>query len=198
MTEPGLRARKMARTRKTIADAALAAFMAQGYGATRLEEIAEAAGVHKRTLLRYFPTKTHLVLYRQHAALETFETALAGRGERAVVDVWQDHVIAHSRKLVNEGAAANIGKIAALEPSVRQAALELRQQYQRLISRALHQEAGGGKDSLIWSKVVAAALVGGNYAVGDWIMREEAYGEFEVAESEVLRLVREGFFPRKG
>lgn len=197
MSELGVRARKMAQTRGKIAEAALAAFMAHGYGATRLEEIADAAGVHKRTLLRYFPTKTHLVLYRQHAALEEFQAALAQRGDRAVVDVWQDHVIAHSRRLIEKGAASNIGKIAALEPSVRQAALELRQQYQRLISRALHLEAGSGKDSLIWSKVVAAALVGGNYAIGDWIMREEAYGEFEVAESEVLRLVREGFFPRK-
>jgi len=192
MNEPGLRARKRLRTRNQIAEAALAAFMAKGYDATTLEEIAETAEVHKRTLLRYFPTKTHLVLYRQHAAFEQFQAALAERGDTPVIDVWQGHVVEHSRALMKRGPAANIGRLAMNEPAVRQAVLDIRQQYLRAVARALDEEAGGSLQGRVRSRVVAAALVGGNYAVADMVMREEAYADLEAAELEVIRLVREG------
>ncbi len=198
MSEPGLRARKMARTRNQIAEAALAAFMARGYDATTLEEIAEAAEVHKRTLLRYFPTKTHLVLHRQHAAYAQFQAALAGRGDTPVIDVWQSHVVEHARALTLRGPAANIGRLAMKEPAVRQAVLDIRQQYQRAVARALdeetalNEEAGGSGDGRIWSRVVAAALIGGNYAVADMILRDDDYTDLERAELQVIRLVREG------
>ncbi len=166
--------------------------MARGYDATTLEEIAEAAQVHKRTLLRYFPTKTHLVLYRQHDAFDEFQTALAERGAAPVIDVWQKHVIEHSRALMKRGAAANIGRLAMSEPAVRQAVLDIRQQYNRALARALEEETGGSPDRRIWARVVASALVGGNYAVADMIMRDEAYADLEAAELEVIQRVREG------
>lgn len=194
MSDMGLRARKRARTRDQIADAALTAFLARGYDATTLEEIAAAAEVHKRTLLRYFPTKAHLVLYRQHAAFAQFQALLAARGTTPVIDVWEAHVVEHAQALMKRGAAANIGRLAMTEPAVRQAVLDIRQQYLRAVARALEQEAGGER---VWARVAAAALVGGNFAVADMIMRDETYADLEGAEREVIRLVREGLPPRR-
>lgn len=59
---PGLRERKKARTRAEIREQALRLFLEQGYEATTVQQIAEAAEVSLSTLFRYFPTKAQLVL----------------------------------------------------------------------------------------------------------------------------------------
>lgn len=58
----GLRERKKVRTRAAIQHEALRLFRDQGYEATTVEQIAEAAEVSPSTLFRYFPTKESLVL----------------------------------------------------------------------------------------------------------------------------------------
>ncbi|MFD9887843.1 TetR/AcrR family transcriptional regulator [Amycolatopsis sp. NPDC059027] len=65
MSEPvGLRARKRERTRRAISDAAIAMFLADGFDAVSVADVAAAAEVSKPTLFRYFPTKEDLVLDR--------------------------------------------------------------------------------------------------------------------------------------
>jgi len=58
---PGLRERKKADTRAAIQRHAVRLFREQGYDATSVEQIADAAGVSHRTVFRYFPTKESLV-----------------------------------------------------------------------------------------------------------------------------------------
>ncbi|WP_127507376.1 TetR family transcriptional regulator [Actinoplanes solisilvae] len=58
----GLRERKKAKTRAAIRDAAMRMFVEQGYAATTVEQIAEAAEVSPSTFFRYFPTKEDVVL----------------------------------------------------------------------------------------------------------------------------------------
>ncbi|MEV4177319.1 TetR family transcriptional regulator [Nonomuraea sp. NPDC049709] len=62
---PGLRERKKAKTRASIQKEALRLFREQGYSATTVEQIAEAAEVAPSTVFRYFATKEELVMVDQ-------------------------------------------------------------------------------------------------------------------------------------
>ena len=58
----GRRERKKARTRAAIRHHAMRLFREQGFQATTVEQIAEAADVSQSTFFRYFPTKEAVVL----------------------------------------------------------------------------------------------------------------------------------------
>jgi AcrR family transcriptional regulator len=65
MTEPtGLRERKKARARETIAATAIRLFLESGFDQVSITDIAREAEVARRTLFHYFPTKEDLVLQR--------------------------------------------------------------------------------------------------------------------------------------
>ena len=62
MAESGLRQRQRLRTHQAIQDAATRLFLASGFQAVGVDEIAAAADVSKRTLFKYFPSKEDLVI----------------------------------------------------------------------------------------------------------------------------------------
>lgn len=57
-----LRQRKRVATEQAIVDAAMTLFARDGYAGTTVDDIASAAGVGRRTLFRYFPTKEDILL----------------------------------------------------------------------------------------------------------------------------------------
>lgn len=61
ITPSGLRERKRAETHARIQAEAMRLFLSQGFEATTLDEIAEAAGVSRRSLFHYFDSKEEIV-----------------------------------------------------------------------------------------------------------------------------------------
>jgi len=90
----GLRERKKARTRAAIREHALRLFREQGYHATTVEQIAEAAEVSPSTFFRYFPTKEDVVLQDDFDILGTqvFEAQPAGMSPIAAFRVAAEQV----------------------------------------------------------------------------------------------------------
>jgi AcrR family transcriptional regulator len=64
-----LRERKKLKTRRSIQEHALRLFREQGYEATTVEQIAEAAEVSPSTFFRYYPTKEDTVLTDEYDPL---------------------------------------------------------------------------------------------------------------------------------
>ena len=77
--EGGLRARNRAATEQAIVDAAMTLFARRGYAATTVDDIAAAAGVGRRTLFRYFPTKDDILLDPRRLDREGLLAALRER-----------------------------------------------------------------------------------------------------------------------
>jgi AcrR family transcriptional regulator len=90
--------------RALIVEAAGRLFGERGYDATRLDEVAAAAGVTKPVLYRHFDSKADLylaLLERHRADLSGFVAAMPAEGSteerlRAVLDIWLDYVRTHS------------------------------------------------------------------------------------------------------
>ncbi|MFG2955979.1 TetR/AcrR family transcriptional regulator [Streptomyces sp. NPDC048291] len=64
MGDMGLRERKRRRMYEDVSDVAVRLFLAKGFDAVSVAEVAAAAGISKPTLFRYFPAKEDLVLHR--------------------------------------------------------------------------------------------------------------------------------------
>jgi AcrR family transcriptional regulator len=79
--QEGKRSRRKEARPAEIVSAALSLFADRGFGATKLEDVAKAAGIAKGTLYLYFPTKEDLfrAVVRQELlpTLERIETAVA-------------------------------------------------------------------------------------------------------------------------
>jgi AcrR family transcriptional regulator len=75
----GLRERKKRLLRQLLSDTATEMFLARGFDAVRVAEIAAACGVSEKTVFNYFPTKESLLLDRFDATMESLRTALADR-----------------------------------------------------------------------------------------------------------------------
>ena len=82
MTSSGLRERKKDRTRATITRVALELFARDGFHATTIPDIAEAADVAPRTVSTYFPSKEGIVFDVYEAAIERFASARARASAR--------------------------------------------------------------------------------------------------------------------
>ncbi|WP_424529612.1 TetR/AcrR family transcriptional regulator [Sphaerisporangium viridialbum] len=77
----GLRERKKHQTRLALIDAAFELFLAQGYEATTVDQIAAAVDVSPRTFFRYFGSKEDLALDFTVEYEELITTALVARPE---------------------------------------------------------------------------------------------------------------------
>lgn len=76
---PKLTDRRHRQTRSEIADAAIALFIEHGFDDVTMDQVANAAGVSRRTAYRHFPNKYDLVFDHLQRWLECFESVVAHR-----------------------------------------------------------------------------------------------------------------------
>ena len=157
---PGLRERKKARTRAAIREHALRLFREQGYDATTVEQIAEAAEVSPSTFFRYFPTKEDVVLQDDMDLLwlEVYRAQPPGLGPLAAMR-------ASVRTAFDALGAADLGELreamdlAMTVPAVRARMLEELSRTMQIIAEAVADRSGKSASDFE-VRALAGAVVG--------------------------------------
>jgi AcrR family transcriptional regulator len=156
----GLRERKKARTRAAIRQHALRLFREQGYHATTVEQIAEAAEVSPSTFFRYFPTKEDVVLQDDFdiITLAAFERQPAGLSPVAAFR----SAAAEAWAALTEEELARFEETSALTltiPELRTRAIDELSRTIEVIAQAAAKRTGREPDDFA-ARNLAGAIVG--------------------------------------
>jgi AcrR family transcriptional regulator len=188
----GTRLPRLARRRQLL-DAAMEVFVARGYHAAAMDEIAERAGVSKPVLYQHFPGKQELYLALLDESVETLIGAVA-EAIRSTTDNRQrvtatfaayfEYVAEHSGtfRLVFESDFTS-------EPAVRARLAEADRVCADLISQVIKEDAGLADDEayLLSIGLLGMAQVSARY----WLSTRDEIPR-EAAEQLVSRLAWRG------
>ena len=141
MPEVGLRARKKARTRRVIADAAARLFAERGYEQVAVSDVAREAEVSEQTVYNYFQTKEQLVTdlhpYFQEELDRRIRTRARGTSPAAAIRELALDAVEGIRRVPAEQWRGELGYLAAISPTVHRLALEMSDRQANTIANAI-------------------------------------------------------------
>jgi AcrR family transcriptional regulator len=171
----GLRERKKVRTRKTIERVALELFAKQGFQATTLAEIAEAAEVAPSTLYSYFPLKEDILFGLNDAVRESARRRIIERPESETLG---DALAAWIKSDVPALVGGDTGPMRRRRAVIDEDDSLLAQERLRnalledVFAEAFAQDFGESPDDLR-SRLMAAVAVSGLRATWLWWYRQQ-------------------------
>ena len=179
--------------RRQLLDAALEVFVARGYHAAAMDEIAERAGVSKPVLYQHFPGKLELYLALLDESvdglLETVRTALGSTSDNkqrvgATFGAYFDFVAGQGQayRLVFESDLSN-------EPAVRARLDKVQQDCAEMVSQVVREDAGIPDDE---AHLLSVAMVGMAQVSARYWLDSEGHITREAAEQMVARLAWRG------
>ena len=158
----GLRERKKRRTRRALAEAALALFAEKGYDQTTVADIAAAADVSTRTFFSYFRTKEDVLFADADERLDLIHGALS-QADPATPTL---EVLGSLANQIFDSPTGIVGpnrdirtQLALSHPELRAKGLERVLKAQREVARWLH-ESRRPKLDVVLANAVSGALIG--------------------------------------
>jgi AcrR family transcriptional regulator len=185
---PGLREAKRARNEDAIERAALALFRAHGFEATTIDQIAAAAGVSRRTVFRYFPTKDALVFPRARERVARFRGLLEPRDGEAPFETVRRAVLALGRELQADREAQLLQqRLIAASPALAASERDLDLKWEAALADAL----GAGRTGQAGRKarLAAGAVVGALRAALRGWFEADGRGDLVKLGEEALAVV---------
>ncbi|MGD0605814.1 MAG: TetR family transcriptional regulator [Streptosporangiaceae bacterium] len=165
----GLRERKKRLMRQRLSDTATEMFMARGFGAVRVAEVAAACGVSEKTVFNYFPTKESLILDRLDATVASLRTGLAdpevGPAEAALrildteLGAMTSWLAAQDDPALAAAAIRRFGTLIQDTPSLRAYQSDMMDQFTAVAAAILARRAGMNDDDPE-PQIAATALLG--------------------------------------
>ena len=183
---PGLRERKKLATRNALRDAAMKLFASQGFGATTIDQIAEAANVSRATVFTYFPTKEEIVFGEGAAAIDGLAVRLRERpADETTIDVvrgwlgqlagWLEPELVLQQRLVRE------------VPVVGARQLQLYGAAERAVADSLEAELG--EEHQLAARLAAAALIAGLRVVQETAAARMEHEARALSDAELAALL---------
>ncbi len=167
LPEEGLRERKRRETLQRISEVGLGLFLAKGYDATTLHEIAAEAGISRRTFFYYFKSKDDIILAYIGGLAEDLKTEIKNTASHSPLDAVRD-------AMVKLSAGFEASKLLATARFMRESgALRIKQrnnsQFEQAVFEALC-EVWPAKSRRARLRLVAIASIGANrVAVDSWL-----------------------------
>jgi AcrR family transcriptional regulator len=169
-----LRERKKLRTRRALADAALRLFAEQGYDATTIDELADAAEVSKSTFFRFFPAKEAAAIEAEAELWVTCLSDLADRtpaAKRTVLAGLHDTLVAAVTSLDSSWDERFLAtrRLIAREPALLAYVQHYRATVQGEIARCLAGKLGLDPDDLRLHILAELAVATWSIAGRHWV-----------------------------
>jgi AcrR family transcriptional regulator len=155
----GRRERKKAATRQALSEAAMKLFVARGFDAVTVREIADAADVSSTTLMKHFPTKEALVFDRDDEIERTLVATVAGRSSKAsVLDALRSYMRTRAARVVSERRTAFM-KLVRATPALGDYWQKMWMRHEDVLARALAKQLRKPQGDL-WCAAVAHFVLG--------------------------------------
>ncbi len=189
----GIRERNRVRTQQQLAEAALDLFLAKGFDETTVDEVAERAGVSRRTFFRYFDSKEAAFFANQEERLESFRVLLEARtaAETALESV-QRACLAMARIYAAE-RAVTLAQQRVVEASrqLKTYDQQLDAQWEEAMFDALLDD-NNNDDSRLRARVQAGAILGGVRAVLRAWFAQDGRGDLELMGHRAFAVLSAG------
>jgi AcrR family transcriptional regulator len=155
----GLRERKREQTRQRLTEVALKLFLANGYEATTLDDIAAAAEISRRSFFHYFASKEDVVVAWQDRSADALTAAIAERpAEESMITAAENAILTMTRHLNSEDAIA-IARLKRETPALQAREQVKYEKMERAMAKALAARASD-KTGQTQARLVAMITTG--------------------------------------
>jgi AcrR family transcriptional regulator len=166
----GLRERTRAAVRAELATLALELFAEHGFEETTVDDVAQAAGMSKRSLFRYFATKEDMVLGAVDSMGEAVADELRARPAdeppwqslRTVLCAWEERIAASADRLTRL-------RLIEETPALRARHAQRRDAARQQIAEALRERPGTHLDAFTADLLTTAAGAALEAASREWL-----------------------------
>ncbi|WP_432524014.1 TetR/AcrR family transcriptional regulator [Kineococcus sp. SYSU DK006] len=164
-----LRVRRRVELRAHVVRVATALFRERGYEPVTVDEIAQAAGVSKRTLFRHFSSKEEILLGNaRQLGQELARLDLAAMDAPAVLGAVEDIYAAMLERMVADQTALQVQQVIGQSERLRQAAHSLHREL--MDDLRIHLAQTGGPDGGLIGRLVIEISTGTLHAALDeWV-----------------------------
>lgn len=177
----GRRERKKAATRQNIADTALRLFLARGYDAVGIRDVATAADVAVTTLFSHFASKEALVFNRDADFEQRLTRAVTDRGpHEPLIPALRREIQAMVRHCAADGAAP-IWRMVAGSRDLREYEESMRLRHAESLARVIGDDAGG-------SRTTTSCRAIARFVIDAFFVAREA-ADSEVAVIEIFDMI---------
>jgi len=170
----GLRERKRLETHARIQAEGLRLFLDNGFEATTLDDVAQAADVSRRTLLNYFGSKEEIVFSAKAGFPRMVAEAVAARpADEPLLDMVENALVDLARQPRSEEAKA-VAVLIHGTPSLRAGDQAKYEQVERLLAEALAARKGLTSDDMACRVVAGTAVSIMKLSLDAWLAHPDA------------------------
>jgi AcrR family transcriptional regulator len=185
----GLRERKRRQTRERLTRVAMALFLARGFEATTLDDIASAADISRRSFFHYFASKEDVVFAWQEESSAALIAAVAARPANESMLTAAENAISAMVRQLEPGEAMAMAQLKRDNPALQARDQVKYEKLERALAEALGKRAGH-KTERLQARLVAMIATGAMRIGGELWAAEGAREKPEALVKRTFTAIR--------